>query len=176
MSDEALFPSRLGAAFALLDPDLQWVHSGESRDLAGTVTVQRGTSLTAKVLGALTSLPPTLREAPIRIQIDVAGDKERWIRTYTSRHIMSSTLYKDGTALVERVGPAALTFRIIERDTGMDWQLQKVSMLGIPLPAAWFEISARVDMQQGRYHFLIDSAVRGAGLIVRYEGCLDVSH
>jgi hypothetical protein len=57
----------------------------------------------------------------------------------------------------------------------MDWQLQKVSLLGIPLPAAWFEISARVDMQQGQYHFLIDSAARGAGLIVRYEGLLDVS-
>jgi uncharacterized protein DUF4166 len=176
MHNEALFPSQLGAAFALLDPDLQWVHGGESRDLSGTVTVQRGTSLIAKLLGALTSLPPTLRNAPIRIRIEVAGDKERWIRTYAGAHVMSSTLYKDGGALVERVGPAALTFRIIERDTGMDWQLQKVSMVGIPLPAAWFEISAKVDMQQGRYHFLIDSAVRGVGRIVRYEGLLDVSH
>lgn len=88
---------------------------------------------------------------------------------------MSSTLYPDGSGLVERVGPAALTFRIVERDSGMDWQLQKVSMLGIPLPAAWFEVSARVDMQQGRYHFLIDSAVHRIGRIVRYEGLLDVS-
>jgi hypothetical protein len=175
MPNEALFPSRLGAAFALLDPDLQWVHGGESRDLSGTVTVQRGTSLIARVLGALTSLPPTLRNAPIRIRIDVAGDKERWIRTYAGAHVMSSILYRDGGALIEKVGPAALTFQTIERDAGMDWQLQKVSLLGIPLPAAWFEISARVDMQQGQYHFLIDSAVRGAGRIVRYEGLLDVS-
>jgi uncharacterized protein DUF4166 len=176
MIPEALFPSRLGTAFALLDPDLQWVHGGESRDLSGTVTVERGTSLIAKVLGALTSLPPTLHNAPIRIRIDIVGDKERWIRTYAGRHVMSSTLYSDGGALVERVGPAALTFRIVERDTGMDWQLQKVSMLGIPLPAAWFEISARVDMQHGRYHFLIDSSLSRIGRIVRYEGLLDVSH
>jgi hypothetical protein len=176
MIPEALFPSRLGARFAFLDPDLQWVHGGESRDLLGTVTVERGTSLIATALSALTSLPPTLHNAPIRIRIDVAGDKERWIRTYAGRHIMSSTLYKDGSALVERVGPATLTFRIVERDSGMDWQLQKVSMLGIPLPAAWFEISARVDMQQGRYHFLIESALRRIGRIVRYEGLLNVSH
>jgi len=176
MIREALFPSRLGATFALLDPDLQWVHSGESRELLGKVTVERGTSPIAKALGALTSLPPTLHNAPIRIRIDVAGDKERWIRTYAGRHVMSSTLYRDGGALVERVGPAALTFRIVERNAGMDWQLQRVSMLGIPLPAAWFEISARVDMQQGRYHFLIDSALRGFGRIVRYEGLLNVSH
>jgi hypothetical protein len=175
MPNEALFPSRLGAAFALLDPDLQWVHGGASRDLSGTVTVQRGTSLIARVLGVLTSLPPTLRNAPIRIRIDVAGDKERWIRTYAGAHVMSSTLYRDGGALIEKVGPAALTFQTVERDAGMDWRLQKVSLLGIPLPAAWFEISARVDMQQGQYHFLIDSAARGAGRIVRYEGLLDVS-
>jgi hypothetical protein len=176
MRSEALFPSRLGAAFGQLDPHLQWVHGGESRDLVGSVTVERGTSLVAKVLGALTSLPPVLNNAPIRIRMDVAGGNERWIRTYAGAHVMSSTLYKDGGALVERVGPVALTFRIIERDTGMDWQLQKVSMLGIPLPATWFEISARVDMQQGRYHFLIDSALRGIGRIVRYEGLMDVSH
>jgi hypothetical protein len=176
MRNEALFPSRLGAAFALLDPELRWVHDGESRDLLGKVTVERGTSLISRVLGALTSLPPTLRNAPIRIRIDVAGDQERWTRTYAGAHVMSSTLHKAGGALVEKVGPAALTFRIIERDAGMDWQLQKVAMLGLPLPAAWFEISARVDMQQDRYHFLIDSAVRGVGRIVRYEGLLDVSH
>jgi hypothetical protein len=77
MMPETLFRSRLGANFAFLDPGLQWVHGGESRDLSGTVTVERGTSLIAKVLGALTSLPPTLQNAPIRIRIDVAGDEER---------------------------------------------------------------------------------------------------
>jgi Domain of unknown function (DUF4166) len=176
MSSDALFPSRLGLAFSQLDPQLQWVHSGESRTLRGTVTVERGASAIAKILGALTSLPPTLRNAPIEVRIDIGGDKERWTRTYAGSHVMSSTLYRDGGALVERVGPGVLTFRVIARDTGMDWQLEEVSMLGIPLPAKWFQISARVDMQQGRYHFLIDSALRGIGRIVRYEGWLDVNY
>jgi hypothetical protein len=173
MSSDALFPSRLGVAFSQLDPQLQWVHSGESRTLSGTVTVERGASAIAKILGALTSLPPTLRNAPIEVRID-GGDKERWTRTYAGSHVMSSTLYRHGEVLAERVGPGVLTFRVIARDTGMDWQLEKVSMLGIPPPATWFQSSARVDMQQGRYHFLIDSALRGVGRIVRYEGLLDV--
>lgn len=122
VTPEALFPSRLGSSFALLDPDLQWVHGGESRDLSGTVTVERGTSFFAKVLGALTSLPPTFRNAPIQIRIEIARDKERWMRTYASTHVMTSTLYKDGGSLVEGVGPAALTFRITARNAGMDWQ------------------------------------------------------
>jgi hypothetical protein len=136
--------------------------------------VQRGSSFFAKVLGILTSLPPTLKDAPIRIRIEIAGQRESWIRTYAGSHVMSSTLYGEGSALIERVGPAALTFRIIEREGGMDWQLQKVSMLGLPLPVSWFQISARVDSQRGRYHFLIDSSLSGVGRIVRYEGLLDV--
>ena len=175
MPEESLFRSRLGAAFAQLDPTLQWVHGGESRDLQGTVTVERGASIVAKILGALTSLPPALNNAPIAVRIHIEGDDECWIRTYARKHVMSSTLYKEGGALVERIGPAALTFRIIARNAGMDWQLQKVSMLGVPLPVTWFRISARIDVTQGRYHFLIDSALRGISRIVRYEGLLDVA-
>jgi hypothetical protein len=174
-SSQALFPSRLGVAFRQLDPQLQWVHSGVNRTLSGTVTVERGTSTVAKLLGALTSLPPALKDAPIRVQIEIAGDKERWMRTYAGEHVMSSTLDKDGSALVERVGPAALTFRIVAREAGMDWHLEKVAMLGIPLPTRWFQVSARVDMHLGRYHFLIDSSLSGVGRIVRYEGFLDAS-
>ncbi len=37
-----LFPSVLGAEFTALDPCLKWVHSGESRKLRGSVTVERG--------------------------------------------------------------------------------------------------------------------------------------
>jgi hypothetical protein len=175
MGAESLFPSRLGAAFAQLDPKLQWVHGGESRDLHGTVTVERGSTITATILGVLTSLPPSLKSAPIQVQIGIEGDKERWIRTYAATHRMTSALYRERDALVERVGPASLTFRLVAREGGMDWQLEKVSMLGIPLPARWFQISARVDIQNGRYHFLIDSALCGVGRIVRYEGLLDVS-
>lgn len=175
MTVKALFPSRLGAAFEQLDPRLQWVHNGDSRDLRGTVTVERGSSVLAKILSALTSLPPPLRDAPIRVQIEMEDDQERWIRTYAGTHRMSSTLSKSDDALEERVGPASLIFRLVAHNAGMDWQLQRVSMCGVALPAKWFEISARVDIQSGRYHFLIDSAVRGVGRIVRYEGLLDVS-
>src|ERR1700733_7258551 len=106
MTAEPLFPSRLGAALAHLDPQLQWVHSGESRDLRGTVTVERGTSVIAKILSVLTSLPPALKNAAIRVQIDIKDEKERWTRTYAGKHRMTSTLFRDGNCLVEQLGPA----------------------------------------------------------------------
>lgn len=104
MTNEALFSSILGPAFALLDPKLRWIHGGEGRDLSVTVTVERGSSLIARALGALTSLPPALERAPIRVRIDVLEHEERWIRTYAGGHRMSSTLYKKDNELVERMG------------------------------------------------------------------------
>jgi Domain of unknown function (DUF4166) len=176
MRADPLFPCLLGADFLHLDPKLQWVHSGDSRDLRGSVTVQRGTSAIAKILSVLTSLPPALKDAPIRIQIDIKDDKERWTRTYAGKHRMTSMLFNDGSCLVEQLGPASLAFRLVERAAGIDWRVEHVSMIGIPLSASWFQISARVDVQNGRYHFLIDSALRGIGRIVCYEGFLDVSN
>jgi hypothetical protein len=173
VSSTSLFPSRLGAGFGLLKPQLQWVHGGESRDLRGSVTVERGTSLIAKVLGRLTSLPPTLNDAAIQVRIDVDDQKERWVRTYAGQHRMASVLFKHGDCLVEQLGLASFAFRLIARDAGIDWRLEQVSLAGIPLPVSWFSISARIDLQGDRYHFSIDSAVRGVGRIVRYEGLLD---
>jgi uncharacterized protein DUF4166 len=173
VSSASLFPSRLGADFGHLKPQLRWVHGGESRDLHGSVTVERGTSLIAKVLGRLTSLPPPLDDATIQVRIEVEDQKERWIRTFAGQHRMTSVLFKHGDCLVEQLGPASFTFRLISRDAGIDWRLEHVSLAGIPLPVSWFSISARIDLQGDRYHFLIDSAVRGVGRIVRYEGLLD---
>jgi hypothetical protein len=176
MTAEPLFPSRLGAAFAQLDPKLQWVHGGESGDLHGTVKVERGSSIVAKILSMLISLPPALKNSPIQVRIEIKGDKERWIRTYAGTHRMTSTLFRHSSSLDEQLGPASFTFRLVARDAGIDWRLEHVSMIGIPLPASWFQIFASVDVKKGRYHFLIDSTLRGIGRIVCYEGLLDASN
>jgi len=91
MTAVTLFPSVLGVEFSALDSCLRWVHSGESRRLRGFVTVKRGTSVVAKVVGVLA------------------------------------------------------------------------------------RISATIDSRDGRYHFFVDSELRGIGRIVRYEGLLDAA-
>jgi hypothetical protein len=170
-----LFPSVLGAQFAALDPCLKWVHSGEPRKLRGSVTVDRGTGLVAGALGALASLPCAMMDAPIEVQIEGAGRAERWIRVFAGSHRMVSTLYRDGELLVERLGPAALKFRLSVRGGGMKWVLEHISAFGVPLPVGWFRISATTASRDGRYHFLVDSELRGVGRIVRYEGLLDAA-
>jgi uncharacterized protein DUF4166 len=173
MTAATLFPSVLGAEFAALDPCLRWVHSGESRRLKGTVTVKRGRSFLARALGALASLPSTMIDAPIEVQIERTRKGERWTRLFTGGARMISTLRRDGDLLVEELGPATLKFRLSARGGGMQWALQSIAALNISLPVTWFRVSAAIESRDGRYHFIVDSELRGAGRIVRYEGSLD---
>jgi Domain of unknown function (DUF4166) len=174
MTSASLFPSVLGADFEALDPCVKRVHSGKSMNLEGTAAVERGASLIARALGAIASLPPAVGTAPIEVKIDASGRGERWIRIFPPSHRMVSTLHGDGELLVERLGPAVLKFRLSVRDGAMEWVLEHISACGIPLPRKWFRISATIDSRDGRYHFFVDSELRGVGRIVRYEGLLSI--
>jgi hypothetical protein len=175
MNSMSLFAAVMGVEFAALDRGLRQVHGGESRKLRGTVTVEGGTSVAAKVLRILAGLPPSMADASIEVHIETVGEHERWTRVFAGRHRMVSRLSRRGDLLVERLGPAVLKFRLLERGGALEWQLVQVSGAAIPLPLRWFQVVATVDMRGGRYHFAIDSAVRGIGRIVRYEGLLDAA-
>ncbi len=76
--------------------------------------------------------------------------------------------------LVERLGPAVLTFRLREREGGVEWALVHLSAIGIRLPIRWFMVSAYSGARAERYTFVVNAALRGIGHIIRYEGELDV--
>ena len=88
---------------------------------------------------------------------------------------MISTLRRDGDLLAETLGPATLSFRLSTRGGGMQWALEDIAAFGIALPLRWFRISATIEARDGRYHFIVNSELRGAGRIVRYEGSLDAA-
>jgi hypothetical protein len=171
----ALFPSVLGVEFAALDTCLRWVHSGDSRQLRGRVTVEQGTGAVAKVLAVLASLPSAMTDAPIEVRIEATEKGETWTRLFAGHHFMVSTLRRDRGLLVERLGPAALKFRLLVRDGMLEWVLEHIAAFGIALPLRWFRISTTIDSRDGRYHFVVDSQLRGIGRIVRYEGLLDAA-
>jgi hypothetical protein len=170
-----LFPCALGAEFAGLHPCVKRVHGGGSLKLRGTAAVERGTSLIARALGAIASLPPSMAGGLIEVHIEAGHEGERWTRVFAASHRMVSTLRREGKFVIERLGPAALKFRLSVRDGGMEWVLRHISVCGIPLPLRWFRIVAKVDSRDGRYHFSVDSQLRGVGRIVRYEGFLDAA-
>jgi hypothetical protein len=175
MTVPMLFPSLLGADFPALDPCLRWIHAGESRRLSGRVTVERGRSFIAAALGFLAALPRAMVDAPIEVCIECTPQGETWTRLFGGSQEMSTTLHRDGELLVEKLGPGVLKFRLAARAGGITWKLEHITAFGIALPVGWFRISAASDSRNGRYHFIVDSALRGVGRIVRYEGVLDAA-
>ena len=175
MTAATLFPSLLGVEFSALDSCLRWMHSGEARQSRGCVTVKRGRSVVAKVIGVLASLPSAMTDAPIEVRIEVTEKGETWTRLFANHHLLVSTLKSDRGLLVERLGPVVVKFRLLVRDGTLEWVLEHIAAFGIALPLSWSRISATIDSHDGRYHFLVDSEPLGIGRIVRYEGLLDAA-
>jgi hypothetical protein len=169
-----LFPSLLGATFQRLESPVRNVHCGSSRKLFGTATVTRGRSTLARILCAAASLPRTANQLAIEVQITTNERAEHWTRYFGDSRPMRSMLCARRDLLVERLGPAKLTFRLRERDGGIEWSLVQISALGIRLPIGWFSVSAYSGARAERYTFAIDAGLRGIGRIIRYEGELDV--
>jgi hypothetical protein len=170
---QPLFPGILGGDFARLDAFIRRIHGGGSSKWRGRVSVERGTSWMARVMGLFASLPAASTDTPIEVDIGAAPRGERWIRVFGDRSRMTSTLGVRDGLLVEQLGLVSVYFRLVFRDAGIDWVLERLIAAGLPLPGHLFRISARIEVREGRYHFRVEAALRGGVLLVRYEGWLD---
>lgn len=170
----ALFSRLLGESFATLAPPVRALHlRGGARRYRGEVEVERGRSLLAALCARATRLPPAGR-GPIEVEIAADADGERWSR-HVGGHAMRSRLWEHDGLLHERLGPATFAFRLSARDGAIAWSVVRVHVLGVPLPARWFDgVAARESGSGGRYTFDVRAALPLAGPLVRYRGWLDV--
>lgn len=169
-----LFPGLLGQGFQGLPVPVRNAHRGTDVALRGTATVERGTSMIAGFLCAITSVPRSMKAAPVVVRIAVDADGETWTRQYGSARPMRSRLCARGGLLVERLGPATMKFALTGDSGRIKWRLTGISLLGLPLPVKWFRVAATIEARDGRYAFTVEAAASGIGRIVRYDGELDV--
>jgi Domain of unknown function (DUF4166) len=175
MRDAALFPGLMGKDFASLHPHVQAVHDGAGGRWSGRATVQRGTHLLLRLAALVARLPSSQRDAPTVVTIEAQPGCEVWTRKFGSAAPMRSTLCKRGGLLEEQLGLVTMQFRIVARDTGMSWELQRIAFLGLPLPLRLFKVQARAQSGERGYRFLVAASVVGLGELIRYEGELDVT-
>jgi hypothetical protein len=173
-SEPLLFPGLLGAGFATLPPRVRMLHLHEgAQRLSGGVEVARGTRWLSCLCAWATRLPPA-GHAPITVEIVAVPGQERWTRHVTG-HAMPSRLWASGGLLCEKLGLVTFGFRLHAEDGAIVWRVERVQVLGLRLPAAWFEgVSARESEHDDRYHFDVSAALPLAGLLVRYRGWLHV--
>lgn len=169
-----LFARLLGRDFESLPVAVRRLHlrPGVARH-HGEVEVRRGRGWLSRLCATATRLPPA-GQGPITVDIDIQPGAERWIR-HVRGHAMPSRLWQQGDLLCERLGLVRFGFRLRVHDEGIEWTVERVHALGIPLPSRWFDgVRARESARAGRYAFDVQAVLPGIGLLVHYRGALDV--
>jgi hypothetical protein len=173
-----LFPSLLGnTAWHTLPEPVRGMHGGAPRVKArGVADVDGDASLILRLFRAMLGLPSPGPQQALEFSIERNGSREVWTRCFAHGR-MRSVLDLDANAnrLLERLGPVTLHFELRHDGDGIDWNLLRVSLFGLPLPRAWFgEVLSRSYAQDGRYAFAIDTRLPLAGRLVAYRGWLEI--
>ena len=96
---------------------------------------------------------------------------EIWIRRFGA-HRMRPFLHARDNRLYESLGLAKFVFELTVDGDRIRWTLMEVRALGIKFSTQWFDLDVSEYEREGRYHFNIQVAIRGVGLLVHYSGWL----
>jgi hypothetical protein len=175
MSNSPLFVRLLGDAMDRLDAPVRQLHRGASREYRGSATVERGRGFLVNRFCDWGRLPRSVTDAPLRFRLDVNGESETWTRFFSGSGPMVSRVAAVGGLLRERLGPAQLDFELSERQGVLHWRAVKLRVWGIPVPRVAYDFRARVSGKGAQYRFEIEAHLSWVGLLVRYQGVLDVN-
>jgi len=178
-SSIALFRTLLDTSdWSRLHPAVQRMHAdGCVIEASGQADVTGAGHTFARWVRRLLTLPEPGVGQAIALTIERHATHERWTRRF-ARGRMQSTLWRgDDLRLLERLGPVTLRFSLQREGDAIDWQLQRVSVLGVPLPRAFFgTVLSRSGAHAGRYAFDIDVHFPLLGQLIAYRGWLEIDH
>ena len=171
----ALFQSALKDEYAHLPKPLQDAHLVTSyKTLAGTVDVQRGKNPLANLIALLFGFPKTQKDAPIKVSMDLQGEKEIWTRTI-GKSAFKSVLSEgqNRNEIFERFGPVKFKIKLLHRDGRLHYGLDIARFLGIPLPKFLTPNSETYEWSRdGKFKFHVDISLPLLGRLIQYKGTL----
>lgn len=171
-----LYPQLLGAQYVLLAPVLRETHEHITQ-LRGTVSVTRGKSWLARALASLAGLPHACVDAPCRVDfVQDAGappGAERWVRDMAGSRFSSLLVPAGPREFDESFGWYRLRFRIELATGAVQFALQGMRVLGVPVPRRLLpRIVTRESGIDGAYVFAVQAHLPLLGLLVAYQGLL----
>ena len=164
----------LGSSFDALPLPVKLAHGGQPVCLLGTSTITRGTGLLSRVCAFFARLPPAHPCVETQVDIEVKSDgSECWHRRFGKARMPGYLSAGPAGLLRERLGAVRFDFLLTTDADGFRWQVKRVAVFGLRLPAQWFSsVHAYSYCEEGSYRFLVHAQIPFAGLLVRYEGSL----
>jgi hypothetical protein len=176
----ALYHRLLGPAWLDLPPAIRGLHMTDGV-ATGRFEVRQGRGLTARLACWALRLPPSARTLDARLTIARDAESETWSRTFGRRLLVTTQCGRPDGTLAERFGALELRFRLRVIEDGLTYvrvgAAIRVGRLVIPLPR-W--LSPRVEAREAGYgratHVRVEISAPAIGLVMSYEGCVEVEH
>lgn len=175
MAISPLYKRVLGEQFDSLPKEIRDMHNVQSRVIGtGRCEIRQGHNPIARLIARLFGFPPEGTDVSARIEMVTLGHGEVWTR-WLGECRFSSQLNKGqgkfSGLLTEKFGALLFYFSLPTNESGLRMVLHRVTCLGIPLPRLfWPIVSARENVEDGRFRFDVSVRLPVLGLLTHYSG------
>jgi hypothetical protein len=173
MESLGLYRRVLGPRFDELPAVLKRFHDGTGGSVRGTLRVVRGDGWVRRFVAELLRLPRAGEFVPIRMEVVVEGDRERWVRYFPGRRT-TTVEWADGGLLMERLGLATFSSALVVQGSRLRYEFRRAWFAGIPLPV-WISpyIDGYTDAGEAGWQVSVHIFAPFVGEIVHYEGWVE---
>jgi hypothetical protein len=174
MAVPSLYRHLLGPQLDLLPGALRRFHDAEQGGRArGTFQVERAAGFARNAIATLWGLPRAGRDLPVRLEVSVEGDRERWVRHFPDRTVVTKQ-WRDENLLMESFGPMSFSSAVVVDGSSLRYEFRRAWFVGVPLPS-WISpyVDGRVHAGDAGWRVVVHVFAPFLGEIVHYEGWVE---
>jgi hypothetical protein len=174
MSSPSLYRRLLGPQFDALPAALRRFHDAPGGGRAqGTLRVDRPAGRLRNALASLLGLPRAALAVPVRLQVVVEGERERWIRDFHGHRVVT-VAWAWGDLLMESLGWTSFASALVLDGSRLRYEFRRAWFAGIPIPRRLSpSVESYVDAGDAGWRVMVRITVPFLGELVRYEGWIE---
>jgi hypothetical protein len=174
MASPSLYRRILGERFDALPEVLRRFHDAPGGGQArGTFRVERGAGRVRNALASLLGMPEAGTDVPIRLQVIVEGERERWVRHFHQRRL-ETVQWMRGDLLMEAFGSTTFSSALVIAGSCLRYEFRRAWVAGIPLPRGMAPfVDGNVDAGEGGWRVSVRIGAPFFGELVHYEGWIE---
>lgn len=174
---QPLFRQAMGRLFHLLPSPVQRQHGAVDILLsAGRCDIDRGRTLTARLIGWMFKFPPAGRNLATQVTVIAEAGREIWHRDFAGNGIftvLEPALRQSQPVIVERFGLVTFDLALGMTPDGLSMTVVGMRAVGIALPRwLWPVLRAVERAEPRRFVFDIDIRLAWGGTLIHYRGWL----
>jgi len=175
-----LYKRMLGEAWDALPAPLAAMHNltAQEQRAEGFARVERGKNLFARLIATLFGFPNAGENVPVKVTFQQKDGGELWVRDFAGRKF--SSFQREGKGkydklILEKFGPVTFAFALVLDQGKLRLIPRHWNFLGIPLPLSLAPGGETYEFaEDGFFCFHVEMKHKLTGLIVRYQGRLEV--